>query len=162
MFVEHIPFLKNSRHVKLLAQIERFGITGGTSFVLDCCLLIALTELAGLNYLVSATISFSISVVYVYLLSIFWVFDFSSGKMTRLSASVPFIILAVLGLGLNNAVLYVGVEFLAVHYAVCKVFATAVVMVFNFITRKMLLEGKRNHVSCAEQPVASSLKQLHG
>ena len=44
---------------KLLAQFMKFGVVGVIAFVIDYGLLALLTELFGINYLVSATISFT-------------------------------------------------------------------------------------------------------
>lgn len=141
MFVEH-TFLKNSRYIALLQQIERFAITGGTAFILDYGLLIFFTEYFGLNYLWSATLSFTVGVTYVYILSVKWVYRTKQeSRRARTLKFVIFIVLAVCGLGINNLVIFTGVEFFGIHYAISKIGATAIVMVFNFITRKLLLEG---------------------
>ena len=47
---------------KLVAQIMKFGVVGVIAFVIDYGLLALLTEAFGVNYLVSATISFTASV----------------------------------------------------------------------------------------------------
>jgi putative flippase GtrA len=36
--------------------------------------------------------------------------------------------------------MWVGVEYLHVYYMIVKIGATAIVMIFNFVTRKMFLE----------------------
>ena len=51
---------------KLVAQIMKFGVVGVIAFVIDYGLLALLTEAFGVNYLVSATISFTASVVFNY------------------------------------------------------------------------------------------------
>ena len=55
-------------------QIFRFLVVGGSATVIDYGIMVALTELAGMNYLLSSGISFSVSVVYNYILSTKWVF----------------------------------------------------------------------------------------
>ena len=52
---------------KLVQQFMKFGVVGVIAFVIDYGLMVALTELAGVNYLISATISFTVSVVFNYL-----------------------------------------------------------------------------------------------
>ena len=60
---------------KLIAQVLKFGVVGGTAFLIDYGIMIALTEFCGINYLISSGISFVVSVIYNYILSVHWVFD---------------------------------------------------------------------------------------
>ena len=60
---------------KLFAQIIKFGFVGGTAFIIDAGILFLLTEVFGVHYLISGAISFTVSVIYNYILSIKWVFD---------------------------------------------------------------------------------------
>ena len=53
-----------------------------------------------------------------------------------------FVILSVIGLGINEACMWFTVETLGIHYMLSKVGATAVVMVYNFISRKIFIEKK--------------------
>ena len=52
---------------KLIAQLMKFGVVGVIAFIIDYGLLALLTEVFGVNYLVSATISFTASVIFNYL-----------------------------------------------------------------------------------------------
>ena len=45
----------------------KFGVVGVIAFIIDYGLLALLTEVFGVNYLVSATISFTASVIFNYL-----------------------------------------------------------------------------------------------
>lgn len=53
-----------------------------------------------------------------------------------------FVILSLIGLGINEACMWFTVEMLGIHYMISKIGATAVVMVYNFISRKMFIEKK--------------------
>lgn len=130
----------NSDMKKLVKQILRFIFVGGTAFVIDFGVLWLLTEVAGINYLLSNAISFSASVIYNYIMSILWVFDV---KKTHSKAKelVVFILLSLIGLGINQLIMWLTVEQLAVNYLFSKIFATGIVMIYNFITRKKFLEG---------------------
>ena len=44
-------------------------------------------------------------------------------------------------MGLNNFCMYAGVEFFHIHYLVTKIGATVIVAIFNFVTRKIFLDG---------------------
>ena len=118
----------------------KFGVVGVVAFAIDYGLLAFLTEIVGINYLVSATISFTVSVVFNYVASMRYVFRHREG-MSRRREFVTFVILSVVGLVLNNACMWAGVELLGVYYLLVKIAATAVVMVWNFVTRKIFLDA---------------------
>ena len=130
-----------------MAQFGKFGVVGVLAFLVDYGVLVALTELAGLGYLVSATISFCLSVAFNYLASMRYVFV-RKGNMSRKLEVAVFFALSVVGLGLNNACMWAGVELLGISYLVVKVVATAAVSVWNFFSRKRFLEGKSD--GCAQ------------
>ena len=123
---------------KLLNQILKFGFVGGTAFVIDYVLLYFCTEFLHIHYLISSIISFTVSVIFNYILSIKWIFDVK--KKQDVKDFVIFIILSVIGLGINSLIMYVMVEKFGVYYMFSKIVSTAVVMVYNFITRKIFVE----------------------
>ena len=125
---------------KLIAQFMKFGVVGVIAFCIDYGLLALLTEVFGVNYLVSATVSFTVSVIFNYLASMRYVFTHKE-DMSRQHEFVIFVVLSVIGLLINNACMWAGVELLSVHYLITKIFATAVVMVWNFVTRKIFLDA---------------------
>ncbi len=125
---------------KLFAQIMKFGVVGVIAFIIDYGLLALLTEVFGINYLVSATISFTASVIFNYLASMRYVFTHKEG-MSRRREFVIFVALSAAGLAINNLCMWAGVELLGVHYLITKIGATFIVMVWNFVTRKIFLDG---------------------
>ncbi|MBM6682355.1 MULTISPECIES: GtrA family protein [Collinsella] len=125
---------------KLLAQIVKFGIVGVIAFAIDFGVLVFLTEVFGLNPVVSATISFIVSVIFNYLASMRYVFSHREG-MSRQREFVIFVVLSAVGLGINDALMWLGTEVVTLDYRLVKLVATAVVMVWNFVTRKIFLEG---------------------
>ena len=125
---------------KLFAQIMKFGVVGVVAFIIDYGLLALLTEVFGINYLVSATISFTASVIFNYLASMRYVFTHKEG-MSRRREFVIFVALSAAGLVINNLCMWAGVELLGVHYLITKIGATFIVMVWNFVTRKIFLDG---------------------
>ena len=124
---------------RLIQQIAKFGVVGILATLLDYGLLFALTEWAGLYYLLSSMLSFSISTIFNYVASVRWVFAVNQ-KYSKTRNFVLFVILSIIGLGLNALAMWLGVEFLHWHYMIVKIGATAIVMIFNFITRKKMLE----------------------
>ena len=132
---------------KLIEQFMKFSVVGVIAFVIDYGLLALLTEVFGVNYLVSATISFKASVVFNYIASMRYVFTHKE-DMSRRREFIIFVVLSVIGLLINNGLMWAGVEllqwpdWLQQHaYLIVKIFATAVVMVWNFVTRKKFLDA---------------------
>ena len=124
---------------KLISQIFKFGIVGGSAFVIDYGIMIALTEVVGINYLISSGISFAVSVIYNYILSVRWVFEVEKNGDKR-KEFIVFIVLSLIGLALNQLLMWVTVSGIHIFYMVAKILVTVVVMIYNFITRKLFLE----------------------
>lgn len=121
---------------KLIKQLLKFGVVGGIAFVIDYGLFALLTFL-GMHYLLAQLFSFSVSLAFNYWASIKWVFD--AKKQTPKEITI-FIVLSVIGLGINELLLYIGVDKLHYHELIVKLIATFIVMVYNFVTRKLIIE----------------------
>ena len=125
---------------KLIHQFMKFGVVGVIAFFIDYVLLFVLTEFGGINYLVSATISFTASVIFNYIASMRYVFTHKE-DMSRRKEFVIFVVLSAIGLVINNVCMWAGVEIFGIHYMITKIGATFIVMVWNFVTRKIFLDG---------------------
>lgn len=125
---------------KLFEQIIKFGLVGFLCFFIDYGIMVFLTEIVNINYLISSGISFTVSVIVNYVLSLTFVFDTKKGN--KVKEFVIFVVLSVIGLGINQVLMWFCVDILGIFYMISKIGATAVVMVYNFITRKLILEDK--------------------
>lgn len=132
--------MNDKKKTSLWQQITRFAVVGGSAFLIDYGIMILLTELCGINYLISSAISFTVSVIYNYLLSVHWVFNVTEDRSQKQDFAV-FIVLSVIGRGINQLIMWVCVDKLQIFYMISKIGATAIVMVYNFITRKIFLEN---------------------
>lgn len=130
---------------KLGQQILKFGLVGFLCFFIEYILLIVIKEVLGWNVILANTIAFTVSAVVNYILSIVFVFD-TDKKANKGKQFAVFFLLAVGGLIINNIVLKLGTmvldPFWSRSYIIVKPFATGVVMVYNFITRKLFIEKK--------------------
>lgn len=123
----------------LVSQILRFLIVGGTAFVIDYVTLYIFTEFFNINFLISTALAFIISVIFNYIASIFWVFNVDVNKNSK-QTFVIFIFLSIVGLLITEVIMWFGVNVININYLLVKIFATGIVMIFNFITRKLFLE----------------------
>lgn len=121
-----------------MLQLFRYGFVGGLAFVVDYGTLFCLTHFAGVPYLLSAAIAFILGLVTNYLISISWVFS-HTGKMRIWQEFLAFTVIGLIGLALNEGIMYVGTDLLQLHYMVSKLISTAIVFFWNFFARKVLV-----------------------
>lgn len=129
---------------KLMPQIVKFCFVGGTAFLLDYGLLLFFTEVFGIWYLLSSFLSYSISTIYNYILSMKYVFKGKAG-MGKGKEFTIFVTLSLMGLGVNQLGMWGFVDGFDMDYKWAKIIVTAIVMVWNFVTRKVFLEEKATH-----------------
>ena len=122
-----------------MLEIVRFCFVGGVSFLMDYSLLFVLTEFVGVYYLYSSAISFSITVVFNYWLCVIYVFKGAKRQTTR--QAIIFFGTGVLGLGLNQLCMWLFVAVAGMHYMLAKIFATAIVTIWNYVTKRMAVRG---------------------
>ena len=148
---------------KLFAQIVKFGIVGFISFGIDYVtglivlnLVMALTSSSYFEMasLVGSVAGFTVSVIANYILSFKFVFE-RKEDLNKKVEFITFVVLSLIGMLLNSFLIWIvvgpiyrGSTALQQHigynliYTIAKVFATAVVMVYNFITGEEMILKK--------------------
>ena len=125
---------------KLLAQIMKFGVVGVIATVIDFGIMNLLHYGLGLNILIANTSGFIVSLFFNYVASMKYVFAHKEG-MSRRREFIIFVVLSVIGLALNDGIVLALNAGLGLEANIAKICATALVMVYNFVTRKIFLEG---------------------
>lgn len=146
---------------KLMEQILKFGVVGVICFGIDFVITLGISAvLRGMGTetataaLIGAFFGFTVSVIINYLLSMKFVFV-RKEDMDRKREFIIFTILSLVGLGINEGIIKFSIDVIYVHVsalakmltpgmatAAAKIVATGVVMVYNFVTRKLFLEQK--------------------
>ncbi len=123
---------------RFLIQFIRYTFVGGMAFSVDYSLLYGLTEFFHFHYLTSATISFLAGLVTNYILSRYWVFHESRfrNKWTEFGL---FALVGLVGLALNNGIIWLITHKLGLFYMYSKLLATVAVYLWNFLVRKYLV-----------------------
>lgn len=126
----------------LFSQLIKFGLVGGIAFLIDYGIMVFLTEVFKIPSLISAAISFTVSVIFNYIASVKWVFDVDKEKNSKTKELAVFILLSIVGLGINELIMWIMDKKFGIYYMISKIVATIVVMCYNFITRKLFLEKR--------------------
>ncbi len=128
--------------MKSFARIANEGIRyfGASALALgvDLAAYSGLIYIAGVHYLFAAPVGFALGLALIYLLSVRWVF----AERRLANARVEFTVFALIGLagmGLNELVIYAGVDRFGLDPVPAKLVSAGLVFCFNFASRKFLL-----------------------
>lgn len=127
----------------LIEQFLKFGVVGAIAFLIDYGVLMLLSQVVGMDPVISASISFVVSVVFNYVASMHYVFT-RRDDISRRREFTIFVVLSAIGLVINEIIMVIGVNVLgdsALMVTVTKLVATAIVMVWNFVSRKKWLDA---------------------
>ena len=134
--------------MQIIRQFLKFGVVGIICFVIDFGIYTMLT-LLGVHYLIAGTFGFGISVVVNYILSMRYVFENNSGYSKTKTFTI-FVILSIIGFILNELLLLLFVNMfsslfgdwiqISIIEIVSRLFAVGIVMIYNYVTRKLIYE----------------------
>ncbi|MBP5204634.1 GtrA family protein [bacterium] len=125
--------------IKLIKQIIKFVIVGGIATVIDWFVYYILYNHLNISPLIANIISFCVSVIYNYTASVKWVFAINKEKSKK-RMFIEFMVFSIIGLLITEGLLWIFIDKLSLNEMLSKVISTGIVMVFNFITRKIFLE----------------------
>ncbi|MBR3229705.1 MAG: GtrA family protein [Bacilli bacterium] len=128
----------SKKRKSLYIQIFKFVVVGGIATLIDWIIYFVLFNYFHIFPLISNIISYSISVIYNFIMSVKWVFDTKDKSMKRLL--FEFIVLSLLGLIISEFIIWFFLEILSFDSIIAKILSTLIVMVINFILRKKVLE----------------------
>ena len=162
--VTFVTFTAEVKMKKLIEQIVKFGVVGIVATIVDWAIFAILVEVYGASAVlagavglktwktIATIISFSVSVVVNYIGSMKYVFE-RRDDMSRTKEFIILLVLSIIGLIINVIIIRAldGIDsyfkdwpaiISRFAYMIPKVIATLVVLVWNFVSRKLLLEKK--------------------
>lgn len=115
---------------ELFRKFVKFGLVGTSGVFVDFGITGLLREVLRLNQYVANSTGFLCAVVSNYLLNRKWTFR---SRDPRVAAQFSkFLLASLIGLGLNNAMIYLLHEQAGVGFYWAKIIATGLVMIWNF------------------------------
>jgi putative flippase GtrA len=115
-------------------KIIKYFFVGGIAAVADIGLFYLGAAVAGWNYMIVGTVSFTLATLVNYIISIRVVFQ-SGARFSRHYEMLLVFLVSCVGLALNQLILYVCVSVLAIHLLPAKLIATAGVFLWNYHLR---------------------------
>ena len=125
----------------IFVQLFRYIFVGGTAFIVDFFFLYFFSEFCGIYYLISAVLSFIISVFVNYIMSTKWVFNQDNIENKVLEFNL-FILISTIGLGFTEILLYFFTDIVGLYYLISKVISAIIVLFWNFLARRVMFYGK--------------------
>lgn len=123
---------------KVIGELGRYLLVAVVALAVDFGTLVALHEVAGLHYLLSAGAAFGLGLATNYSLSVAWVFV-NRSVHNRIAEFAVFAAIGMAGLLLTEVILYGGTDLLGLDYRLSKAMAVGAVFVWNFGARKLIL-----------------------
>ncbi len=125
----------------IFLQLFRYVFVGGTAFVVDFGFLYFFSDICGIYYLISAVLSFIISVLVNYIMSTKWVFN-QDNIDNRLVEFNLFILISTIGLVFTEILLYFFTDVIGLYYLISKIISAIIVLFWNFLARRVMFYGK--------------------
>ena len=127
---------------ELILQVIKFGIIGVISSVLDWCILALFVRIFHIDSMVGNIFSFCLSTIFSFWANSKFVFEFDNSK-GRKRVFIIFFLLAIGGLIINEITMLIGDKLLQFDPLLVKIVGILLAAVFNFISRKLILEKKK-------------------
>ena len=134
-----------SKLQSFIFELFRYTMVGGIAFLVDFSVLFLckeyiLSEFPFSLYLSTAA-GFITGLTVNYILCLKFVF--LSAKDTSLGSKMKdkalFLIIGVIGLGLNELGMFISVDVIGIHYLIAKIFIAGIVMMWNYLARKYFI-----------------------
>ncbi len=159
----------NEKH-KRLCEIIRFVIVGGIATVIDMLVMGVILYVfepslypkfynvwigrignpKTIATVIGTGTGFVISLIFNYLLSVFFVYE-DKGNSKSVKGALLFVILSGIGLLINMAGMWLGYDICGINEWITKIIMTLIVLVYNYVTRKLFIFKKDNKLQITKE-----------
>ncbi len=122
--------------VQIILKLLKFSVVGLSGMVIDFGLTWLLKEKVKINAYLANSTGFIAAASSNYLWNRLWTFGSNSSEITREYFS--FVLIAIIGLLINNGVIYLLTKRWKMNFYLAKLFAIAVVTLWNFSMNFMI------------------------
>lgn len=119
----------------------KYYLVGASGILVNLGVLFALTEFAGLWYLLSSTVAIYVSITSNFLLNKSWTFRDTVIKQRTFLMYGKFIGVSLVGMGIQLGFNYMFVEKLAVYYLLAALISIMIASLVNFVLNRRLTFG---------------------
>ena len=123
-----------NKHKNTIGQFLLFAGLGVIGTLGHYTILIVLVQFWAVDPVFASSFGFVVGAVINYILN--YQFTFQSDKR-HAEALTKFLIVATIGAGINGTIMYIGVENTNINYLIVQIFATCVVLLWNFVLNKL-------------------------
>lgn len=109
----------------------KFGSVGISGMLVDFSITWICKDKLRINKYIANTIGFLLAATFNYILNRIWTFQSNNRQITK--EYMSFLSISLIGLGINNLVIYVLIEKLNLNFYISKIIATGVVVIWNFL-----------------------------
>jgi putative flippase GtrA len=120
----------------LISKFLKFCVVGASGMLIDFGITWLLKERIKVNKYVANSTGFILAATSNYILNRIWTFQSHDPQIA--SQYLSFIIISLVGLGINNLVIYILNDRLRYNFYLSKLFAIAVVTLWNFLMNLMI------------------------
>jgi len=123
---------------RMAVDLLKYGAASGAALALDASTLLVLNKALGVNYLVASATGFLTGLVFLYFLSVRYVFQ-DCRALRPTHEAIGFFITGLAGLAISVTLMGFFVGACGLGVALAKISTVGFVFSFNFVTRRALL-----------------------
>ena len=126
--------------IDTVKEFVKYVFVGGCAFVADWMTLFLL-GLISVHYLLAAPVGFVVGLLVNFLLAKLIVFK-GDAKVDKKTEFIIYTLIGVVGLLFTEGLMYAFTEWVKFHPLVSKVFAAGIVLIWNYVAKKLILYKK--------------------